>query len=78
LSINEVNFYLDKIAKSSADGKNGQKELIESIQHLLTNLSALQLKWLLRIILKDLKIGIKEHLILDAYHPDAMVNYRNS
>lgn len=75
LSVHEVNHYLDVIATQNARGKEGQKEVNDSIKHLLVNLSALQLKWLIRIVLKDLKIGIKEATILDAYHPDAMDLY---
>lgn len=75
LSIEEINHHLDTIATQNARGKEGQKEVNDSIKHLLVNLSALQLKWLIRIILKDLKIGIKEPTILDAYHPDAMDLY---
>ena len=75
LSVEEVNNYLNIISTNNAKGKEGQKEVNDSIKHLLVNLSALQLKWLIRIILKDLKIGIKEATILDAYHPDAMDLY---
>jgi DNA ligase-4 len=75
LSVEEVNHYLNVISSNNAKGKEGQKEVNESIKHLLVNLSALQLKWLIRIILKDLKIGMKEATILDAYHPDAMDLY---
>lgn len=75
LSIAEVNNHLDIISSSNSRGKEGQKDVNNSIKHLLVNLSALQLKWMIRIILKDLKIGIKEHVILDAFHPDAMDLY---
>lgn len=75
MTVHEVNHYLNVISEQNARGKEGQKEVNESIKHLLVNLSALQLKWLIRIILKDLKIGIKEATILDAYHPDAMDLY---
>lgn len=78
LSIDEVNKHLDNISINNAKGKEGQKEVNNNIQSLIVKLSALQLKWLIRIILKDLKIGIKEHIILDAYHPDAMELYNFS
>lgn len=43
-------------------------------------MNAIQLKWLIRIILKDLKIGVKEHIVLEAYHPDAtnLYNFTSS
>lgn len=56
-------------------GKEGQIEVNKSIKHLLVSLSAVQLKWLIRIILKDLKIGIKETIIFDSFHPDAIDLY---
>lgn len=40
------------------------------------NLSAVQLKWILRIILKDLKIGLGEKIVFDALHPDANEFYK--
>lgn len=75
MTVEKVNHYLNIIAANNAKGKEGQKEVNESIKHLLLNLNALQLKWLIRIVLKDLKIGIKEATILEAYHPDAMDLY---
>ena len=75
LSIEDVNKHLSLIAINNVKGKEGQKEVLNSIRHLIMNLSALQLKWLIRIILRDLKIGIKENAIFDAYHPDAMDLY---
>lgn len=51
------------------------KEVNNSIKQLLVSLSALQLKWLIRIILKDLKIGIRETVIFESFHPDAMDLY---
>lgn len=78
LNINEINHHLDQIAINNARGKDGQKQVNISIKHLLLNLSAVQLKWLIRILIKDLKIGIKETVILDAFHPDALDVYNFS
>jgi DNA ligase-4 len=80
LSIEEVNAHLDIIANNNAKGKEGQRQVNTSIKHLLVNLSALQLKWLIRIILKDLKIGIKEQIILESFHDDApdLYNFTSS
>ena len=75
LTIEEVNKHLNIISENNAKGKEGLKEVNKSITHLLVNLSALQLKWLIRVILKDLRIGIKENTILDAFHPDAIDLY---
>jgi DNA ligase-4 len=75
LSIHEVNHHLDIIATNNTRGKEGQRDVDRSIKHLLVHMSALQLKWLIRIILRDLKIGITENVVLDAYHPDAVTLY---
>ena len=72
MTINDINTFLDKIALGKAGGQDSVKI---SITHLLMNLSALQIKWLIRIILKDLKIGIQENFILELYHPDALDFY---
>jgi DNA ligase-4 len=67
LSIGQIDKQLDELS-----AKTEEKDLIPIFQHLIMNLSRLQLKWLIRIILKDLKLGIKEHTVLDAFHPDAI------
>ena len=46
-----------------------------ALQILLRNTSALEQKWLIRMILKELKVGISEKSIFDVYHPDAMDVY---
>lgn len=38
-------------------------------------MSAIEQKWLIRIILKDFKLGISQNPILDIYHPDAQELY---
>jgi DNA ligase 4 len=71
MSIEQINHHLDNISINNAKGKEGNTEVNRSIHELIVNLSAIQLKWLIRIILKDLKIGIKEHTIFEAFHSDA-------
>ncbi|CAF1240093.1 unnamed protein product, partial [Didymodactylos carnosus] len=56
LTIYEINSRLDDIALENGRGKDGQKA---------------KLKWLIRILLKDLKISLKENSILECFHPDA-------
>lgn len=71
MTIEQINYHLDNISINNAKGKEGNAEVNKSIHELIVNLSAIQLKWLIRIILKDLKIGIKEHTIFEAFHSDA-------
>ena len=41
----------------------------------MINMSAIEHKWLIRIILKDMKLGIGQTTILAMYHPDAKELY---
>ncbi|KAM8904251.1 DNA ligase 4 isoform 1-T2 [Spinachia spinachia] len=73
LSIKEVNDFLDSVAINNA-GK--QKDLVKkSLLHLITQSSALEQKWLIRMILKDMKLGISKETVLQVFHPDAAELY---
>jgi DNA ligase-4 len=70
LSIAEVNASLDDLALSNVKkDKGGMKK---SLQTLLRNLSALEQKWLIRIILKNMMMGMNENSVFSAFHPDAL------
>ncbi|CAF1651354.1 unnamed protein product, partial [Adineta ricciae] len=64
MSIWEINKILDEIAVENGKGKEGQKVIDHRLTYLLRHLSALELKWLIRILLKDLRISLKENSIL--------------
>lgn len=69
LNIKEVNDCLDGIAVNNAAKK---KDLVRKyILHLLTNMSAIELKWLIRMIVKELKVGLSQASVLSVFHPDA-------
>lgn len=36
-----------------------------------------EIKWLVRIILRDLKVGVSERTVLSAMHPDAMEQFNS-
>lgn len=73
LSIKEVNDFLDSVAINNASKK---KDLVKkSLLHLITQSSALEQKWLIRMILKDMKIGISKEIVLQVFHPDAAELY---
>ena len=78
LSIGEVNTCLDSIAINNAAKK--KDEVRKNILHLLKNLSAMEQKWLIRMIVKELKVGLSQTSILSVYHPDAeeLYNVNNS
>ncbi|XP_037101955.1 DNA ligase 4 [Syngnathus acus] len=73
LSIKEVNDFLDSVAINNASKK---KDLVrKSLLHLITQSSALEQKWLIRMILKDMKLGISKETVLQVFHPDAAELY---
>ncbi|KAM6945810.1 DNA ligase 4 [Aplochiton taeniatus] len=73
LTIEEVNRFLDSVAASNAVK---QKEQVKkSLLHLITQSSALEQKWLIRMILKDMKLGVSKETVLQVFHPDAVELY---
>nr|KAG5701196.1 hypothetical protein BaRGS_023305 [Batillaria attramentaria] len=69
LTIQQVNEKLDAIASNNAAKKKTAVE--ESILYLLKHLSALEQKWLVRMIVKELKVGLSQASVLSVYHMDA-------
>lgn len=51
--------------------------LDETFSHVVNKLNPDQLKWFLRIILKDMKLGMSDTRILALFHPDAPEYYKN-
>ena len=69
LSIQQVNDILDSIASNnSAKRKDLMKK---SVLQLITQSSALEQKWLIRMIVKDLKLGCSQQTIFSVFHSDA-------
>ncbi|KAM4794698.1 DNA ligase 4 [Rhinophrynus dorsalis] len=69
LSIEEVNDLLDSISSNNAARK---RELMEkSLMHLIAHTTALEQKWLIRMIIKDMKLGFSQQTVLSIFHPDA-------
>jgi DNA ligase-4 len=65
LTIQNINTYLDQIAHRKTD--NGLDDLVLNI---FRKLSPRNIKWLIQIILKDLKLGISDNHVLNCYHDD--------
>ncbi|XP_044287857.1 DNA ligase 4 [Varanus komodoensis] len=69
LTIQQVNQLLDAISNNNAAKR---KDLIKkSLLQLITQCSALEQKWLIRMILKDLKLGISQQTLFSIFHADA-------
>lgn len=71
-TIAQVNGWLDRLAAVAADkaptqADERQKLFVEATRAL----SAFELKWIIRIILRNMRIGIKEMSMLKAYHRHA-------
>ncbi|KAL2340527.1 hypothetical protein Fmac_008467 [Flemingia macrophylla] len=66
LTIGELNELLDRLA--SAENR-AEKVLVLST--LIQKTNAQEMKWIIMIILKDLKLGISEKSIFHEFHPDA-------
>lgn len=69
LSIEEINDHLDMMARYNNERK---KDMVQkTLMNLIKTTSAEQQKWLIRILLKDLKLGLGQAVILKAFHKDA-------
>ncbi|KZS11985.1 DNA ligase 4 [Daphnia magna] len=74
LSVSEINQYLENLSKTYMSKKLENTEKL--LQPLLMKLPALEQKWLIRIILRDVKLtGLSDKIVLSAYHPDAKELY---
>ncbi|KOC59775.1 DNA ligase 4 [Habropoda laboriosa] len=65
-TIERINLFLDDISS-----QNKTVPIDEMFKILLGKTNALEFKWITRIILKDLKLGIRKKRILEVFHPDA-------
>ncbi|KAK0722705.1 hypothetical protein B0T26DRAFT_643067 [Lasiosphaeria miniovina] len=66
LTIADVNVLLDRLA-----GASGEAEQLPIFDEFYLNMNAEELMWLIRIILKDMKVGATERTFLSLWHPDA-------
>ncbi|XP_064490399.1 DNA ligase 4-like [Ornithodoros turicata] len=69
LTVSDVNRYLDEISNVSSE--RNKEDVEKKLCSLLQQTSASEQRWLIRMILKDMKMGVSEHSVLNAYHPDA-------
>ncbi|CAG9942036.1 unnamed protein product [Clonostachys rosea f. rosea IK726] len=65
MTIAEVNEQLDNLAASA-----GESENLRVFEVFYNRMNAEELLWLIRIILKQMKVGATERTILDLWHPD--------
>ncbi|XP_038710852.1 DNA ligase 4 isoform X2 [Tripterygium wilfordii] len=66
LTIKELNDLLDRLASSE-----NRAEKTDILSTMIQKTNAQEMKWIIMIILKDLKLGISEKSIFLEFHPDA-------
>ncbi|KAK6944587.1 BRCT domain [Dillenia turbinata] len=66
LTIKELNALLDRLASGEC---RAEKTLV--LSDLIKKTNAQEMKWIIMIILKDLKLGVSERSIFHEFHPDA-------
>ncbi|EEY65982.1 DNA ligase, putative [Phytophthora infestans T30-4] len=72
-TLEDVNTLLDRLVQ--ADNNAARKKVF---MKLATEYSADEQKWIIRVILKDLKIGLRHERVLKFIHPDAMEMYNHT
>lgn len=74
LTISQINDVLDDLANVESTKKT--EAMVGILQPILRKMPAVEQKWLIRIIVKDLKLtGAGQKPLLNAYHPDAQDLY---
>lgn len=64
LSIARINKFLDDLAlAAAADKADKANSRVKIFRELARSLTAIQHKWLIRIILKELKVGVRRQTI---------------
>ncbi|KAL6428636.1 hypothetical protein ACFW04_007920 [Cataglyphis niger] len=66
-TIARMNLFLDAISKKEAT----MQDKIETFRVLFRQITGFEMKWVTRIVVKDLRLGIGRKKILDIYHQDA-------
>lgn len=69
LTLSDVNAALDRL--SDMNGKNKREDIKSLLKFLIAQMSAVEQKWLVRIILKKVKLGVDQNTILRKFHPQA-------
>ena len=66
IRIAEVNVLLDRLAAAS-----GEKEQLPILEISYQRMNPEEMMWLIRIILKQMKVGVSEKTFLELWHPNA-------
>nr|CAI5853356.1 unnamed protein product [Callosobruchus analis] len=70
LTVDDVNNFLDDLTK-----KRNDQEAEQAMMQMFQKVPAENIRWIIRIILKDLKLGVSSNTILNCYHRDGAAYY---
>ena len=70
ITIRQVNDLLDRLAAADSTG-----EKTEVMHEIIQQTTAREQRWILRVILKDMQLGMKEDSVFKLLHPDAKELY---
>ncbi|KAK3856177.1 hypothetical protein Pcinc_037476 [Petrolisthes cinctipes] len=73
MSLHEVDAHLTSIAENHAAKKH--EEVERALMIMFRKMTAVEQKWLIRVLLKDMRLGIGQTTIFNAWHPDAKDYY---
>lgn len=73
LTIEDINSSLDEIARANIDKRRDLSK--KEIQRVIRNTSAIEQKWFIRIVLKEMKLGLNENSVFPVFHPEAKELY---
>lgn len=73
MSVAEVNVALDKLSQLGSED-----EQVKIFQRFYRRMNAEEMTWLIRMILRQMKIGATEKTFLDIWHPDAEILFNIS
>ncbi|KAG8906784.1 hypothetical protein FRB99_006161 [Tulasnella sp. 403] len=73
MSVDDVNDVLDEISRASKE-----PEYVKLFSRICERCTPNEQYWIIRIILKDLGIQVKETTVLAVFHPDAMDTFNTS
>lgn len=71
LNLDDINELLDDLVRLHTQ-KGGQKKVLEM---MIKKLNAHEIYWMIKIIIKSMKIRMTEKSILDCWHPDAIKSF---
>ncbi|EAR99063.1 ATP-dependent DNA ligase (macronuclear) [Tetrahymena thermophila SB210] len=75
LTINDVDRCLDELAQPQNRDLASKEKVL---RNCLKNATSEEIKWISRLILKDLNLGINHEIILALFHPDAVVLFNST